>query len=276
MSDRDEEMLDYDSEGVGNNRGGSAKGASAPSDRKGSSARPAQLLQLVAAFESDAAIQSLRSRLRESLRPAVESLHTAIHSEMVAHTLLLYRYTRLQRKLMEAKEWTRLRAARKLNSWMEAAYGEHGQELIERIKREAHRLFDLFSEPADDDEWWPELFAGMVKDGSRTKHLLEALLLLNRYHEPIQRFYQDEAAGLELMELYLHTNKWTARQIEQDLIDDGVIKQRKKKKGDSTAVDASPGAAAAAAAGEAEETDDAEEGTPACAHAHQQLRGKGT
>ena len=115
----------------------------------------------------------------------------------------------------------------------------------------------------------------MVKDNGRTKHLLEALLLLNRYHEPIQRFYQDETARLELMEFYLRTKKIKAREIELNLIDDGVIKPRKKKKGGSAAVDASPGAAAAAA-GEAEETGETEEGTLARAHTHQQLGGKGT
>ena len=239
----DEEMSDREG-AAGNKRGG----ASAHSGRKGAGdcERPAQQLQLVIAFESDAAIRSLRPALRASLRPAVESLHTAIHSEMVAHTLMLYRFTRLQQKLMAAKKWTRIRAARQLNPWIEAAYGEHGQELVARIRHDAHRLFDLFSEPADDDEWWPGQLAAMVQDGGRTKHLLEALLLLNRYHEPIRRFYDTEADRLQLVRFYLRTKKWTARQIEQDLIADGVIKPRKNKQRGSSA------AVAAAAAGEAD------------------------
>jgi hypothetical protein len=165
----DEEMSDREG-AAGNKRGG----ASAHSGRKGAGERdrPAQQLQLVIAFESDAAIRSLRPAIQNSLRPAVEALHTAIHSEMVAHTLMLYRFTRLQQKLMAAKKWTRIRAARQLNPWIEAAYGEHGQELVARIRHDAHRLFDLFSEPADDDEWWPGQLAAMVKDGGRTKHLV--------------------------------------------------------------------------------------------------------
>ena len=121
-------------------------------DQQSSSPGPAQQ-QLLAAFESDAAIQALRPLLLARLRLAVESLHTAIESEMVAHALTLYRYTRLQQKLMAAKGWTRIRAAQQLNPWIAAAYGEQGQELVARLKHDAHRLFDLFSEPADDDEW---------------------------------------------------------------------------------------------------------------------------
>ena len=50
---------------------------------------------------------------------------------------MLYRYTRLQQKLTVAKKWTRIRAARQLNPWIEAAYGEHGQELVARIRHDA-------------------------------------------------------------------------------------------------------------------------------------------
>jgi len=138
MSERD--MSDVEES---DNSGGSAKGASAHSDRKDSSA------QLVASFESDAAIQSLRPALRASLRPAVESLQTTIHSEMVAHTLTLYRYTRLQQKLMAAKKWTRIRSARQLNSWIGAAYGEHGQELVARIRHDASSMSLTLRAPRD-------------------------------------------------------------------------------------------------------------------------------
>ena len=225
-------------------------------DQQSSSPAPAQQ-QLLAAFESDAAIQSLRPLLRARLRLAVESLHTAIESEMVAHALTLYRYTRLQQKLMAAKGWTRIRAAQQLNPWIAAAYGEHGQELVARLKHDAHRLFDLFSEPAGDDEWWPGQLAAIATDGGRARHLLEALLLLNRYHEPIQRFYDTEADRLQLVRFYLRTKKWTARRIEQDLIADGVIKPRKKMKGGSAAADAGKADASPAADDDAADAADA-------------------
>ena len=188
---------------------------------------------LLTAFDKDAVVKGLRPGLRDRLCPAVSSLQEAIQSEMVAHILTLFRYVRLQQQLMAVKEWGRNRAAQQLNKWIASAYeGEQGSahvELLVRIKHDAHRLFDLFSEPEDDDEWWPSELEAIAAEGGRAKHLLEALLLLNRYHESIQKSFEREADRLQLLEYYLRTVKWSAHQIEQDLINDGVIKPRKKK-----------------------------------------------
>jgi len=244
-------------------------GHSVSSARRSPARSPSPDGELLAVFESDAAIQALRPLLRARLRPAVVSLHTAIQSEIVAHALTLYRYTRLQQKLMAAKGWTRIRAAQQLNPWIAAAYGEHGQELVARIKHDAHRLFDLFSEPADDDEWWPGQLAAIAAGGGRTKHLLEALLLLNRYHEPIQRFYDTEADRLQLVRFYLRNKKWKARQIEQDLIADGVIKPRKnKQRGSSAAASAAAGSETEASASDHEDDVGEDSGNGTLARAH--------
>lgn len=169
-----------------------------PSDSQQQQQKPPPLLT---AFEKDAAMKGLRPGLRNRLRPAVSSLQEAIQSEMVAHILTLFRYVRLQQQLMAAKEWGRNRSAQQLNKWIASAYeGEQGSahvELLARIKHDAHRLFDLFSEPADDDEWWPSELEAIAAEGGRAKHLLEALLLLNRYHESIQRFYDRETDRLQ-------------------------------------------------------------------------------
>ena len=111
---------------------------------------------LLAVFDNDAIVKGLRPRLRDRLRPSVSLLQAAIQSEMVAHVLTLFRYVRLQQQLMSVKRWARKRAAKQLNLWIAAAYEGHQftSELAVRIKHDAHRLFDLFSEPAGDDEWW--------------------------------------------------------------------------------------------------------------------------
>src|SRR6478609_6971272 len=102
---------------------------------------------LLAAFDRDASLRRQPS-VRAALRPAVQSLQHAIRAETIAHALTLYRYVRLQRKLMAAaaarRGCTRLAAARRLNGWIAAAYSERWPELLPRIKHDAHRLFDLF------------------------------------------------------------------------------------------------------------------------------------
>jgi hypothetical protein len=110
------------------------------------------------------------------LRPSVESLDAAIQSEKIAHVLTLFRYVRLQQQLMDAKGWPRNQAAHHLNEWIAAAYeGQPGAaDMLARIKHDAHRLFDLFSEPANDDGWGPDELETIAADGSRAKHLLEA------------------------------------------------------------------------------------------------------
>ena len=92
---------------------------------------------------------------------------------------------------------------------------------------------------ADDDDEWPTQLEEIAAGGGRSKHLLEALILLNRYYEPIKQSYE-EVHRLQLLEYYLITKKWSAHQIEQDLINDDVIKPRKSK---SDAADAAADAA---------------------------------
>ena len=109
----------------------------------------------------------------------------------------------------------------------------------------------------------------MVQGGGRTKHLLEALLLLNRYHEPIQRFYDTETDRLQLVRFYLRTKKWKARQIEQDLVDDGVIKPRKnKQRGSSAAASAAAGSETEASASDHEDDVGQESGNGTLARSH--------
>jgi hypothetical protein len=155
-------------------------------------------------------------------------LQHAIRAETIAHALTLYRYVRLQRKLMAAaaarRGCTRLAAARRLNGWIAAAYGERWPELLPRIKHDAHRLFDLFGEPAADDDWWPQLLEELAAraGGGRAKHLLEALLVLGRHYAAIQCGYT-HANRLQLLRYYLLAQQWSARQIEADLLQDGIL-----------------------------------------------------
>ena len=92
---------------------------------------------MLAAFERDATTKALDRSVRARVRQAVQSLSTAIQSEMLAQVLALYRYTRLQQMLMDAKGWSRTRAAQQLNPWIAAVYGEQGRELMARIKHNA-------------------------------------------------------------------------------------------------------------------------------------------
>ena len=94
---------------------------------------------MLAAFERDATTKALDRSVRARVRQAVQSLSMAIQSEMVAQVLALYRYTRLQQKLMDAKGWSRIRAAQQLNPWIAAVYGEQGRELMAHIKHNAGR-----------------------------------------------------------------------------------------------------------------------------------------
>jgi hypothetical protein len=187
-------------------------------------------VSLLAAFDRDASLQRQPS-VRAALRPAVQSLQHAIRAETIAHALTLYRYVRLQRKLMAAAATrrggcTRLTAAKTLNRWIAAAYGERWPELLPRIKHDAHRLFDLFGEPAADDDWWPRLLEELAAGtgGGRARHLLEALLALDRHYAAIQCAYT-HANRLQLLRYYLLGQQWSARQIEADLLQDGVIRE---------------------------------------------------
>ena len=182
---------------------------------------------LLAAFDRDASLQRQPS-VRAALRPAVQSLQHAIRAETIAHALTLYRYVRLQRKLMAAGTrrggCTRLTAAKTLNRWIAAAYSERWPELLPRIKHDAHRLFDLFGEPAADDDWWPRLLEELAAraGGGRARHLLEALLALGRHYAAIQCAYT-HANRLQLLRYYLLAQQWSARQIEADLLQDGIL-----------------------------------------------------
>lgn len=193
--------------------------ASITSHTDSSSSRSASLLSALA---GDTSLQRLQPLRLANLRSAVTSLHSAIHSETVAHALTLYRYTRLQQKLMTVRRYTRKAAARKLNRWIAAAYSQQWPDLLPRIKHDAHRLFDLFSKPANDDEWWPQLLAEITAAGGRTKHLTLALRTLDCHEEAISNSYSN-ANRLRLMRYYLLTKQWSAQQIEADLLQEGVI-----------------------------------------------------
>ena len=157
-----------------------------------------------------------------SIRSAVTSLQLAIHSETVAHALTLYRYIRLQQKLIVMRRYTRLSAARKLNRWIAAAYNQQLPDLLPRIKHDAHCLFHLFSEPADDDEWWPQLLQPIAAAGGRAKHLIQALFMLDCHYAAIQEAY-GQAERMQLMRYYLLGKQWSALEIENDLLQDGII-----------------------------------------------------
>jgi hypothetical protein len=181
-------------------------------------------LSLVRALSQDASLQRLQPLTLQSLRRAARSLQVAIHSETVAHALTLYRYVRLQQKLMATRaRYKRKAAARKLNIWIAAACSPQSTDLLRRMKRDAHRLFALFREPVDDDEWWPELLGevAVAAGGGRTRHVLQALFLLDIHSSAIAELY-NAAARLQLMRYYLLT-KQSARQIEAELLQDGVI-----------------------------------------------------
>ena len=140
----------------------------------------------------------------------------------MAHALTLYRYVRLQQQLMAARGYPRKNAARKLNSWIAAAYRQQWPDLLTRIKRNAHRLFDVFREPVDDSEWWPELLGQVAAAGGRAKHLLTALFALDRHHSAIVASYY-KADRLRLMRFYLLKKRWSGHEIELDLQQGGVV-----------------------------------------------------
>ena len=227
--DMDAAFADEESEEEKENAAASAAGSSI------ASTLPPDV-SLLSALASDASLQSLSPLPLAAIRTAVTCLQHAIHSETVAHALTLYRYLRLLQKLMAMRRYTRLSAARKLNGWLAAAYSQQLSELVRRIKRDGHRLFDLFSEPADDDEWWPQLLQAIGAAGGRAKQLIEALLMLEFHHAAIVEMY-DPAERLQLMRYYLLGKRWSARQIEAGLLQDGVIQ-----------IEADAAAAAAAAA----------------------------
>ena len=179
-------------------------------------------VSLLSALASDASLQSLPPLQLANLRTAVTSLQHAIHSETVAHALTLYRYIRLQQKLIAMRRYTRPKAARKLNRWIAAAYSQQLPELLKRIKHDARYLFRLFSEPAADDEWWPLLLKAIGAAGGRAKHLIQALFILDTHYAAIQEAY-GQAERLRLMRYYLLKKQWSAREIEADLLQDGVI-----------------------------------------------------
>ena len=114
--------------------------------------------------------------------------------------------------------------------------------------------------------------------GDPTKQLLEAMLLLNRYHEPIRNFCDTEKDRLQMIKFYLPD--WKAINIETDLIHDGVIKRRKKKRGSKAAAAAADESGASDRGGEedavgAETFDGAkenEDGKHARAHADEPAR----
>lgn len=179
-------------------------------------------VSLLSALADDASLQRLPPLQLTSLRSAVTSLQQAIHSDTVAHALMLYRYVRLQQKLIKMRRYKRITAACKLNKWIAAAYRRQLPDLLPRIKHDAHRMFDLFGEPADDDEWWPQLLQNIDAAGGRAKYLIESLLTLDSHHEAIVDGY-DVAERLRLMRYYLLVKRWSARQIEADLRQDGII-----------------------------------------------------
>jgi len=188
-------------------------------------------VSLLSALASDASLQSLPPLPLQAIHTAVTCLQHAIHSETVARALMLYRYLRLLQKLMAVRRYTRLTAARKLNRWIAAAYSQQQPDLLPRIRHDAKCLFNLFSEPADDDEWWPRQLravaaaaaAAAAAAGGQTKHLLRSLFMLDHHHKAICEVY-GQAERLRLMRYYLLTKKWSAREIEADLLQDGVIK----------------------------------------------------
>ncbi len=190
--------------------------------RSNSSSSSSSSVSLLSALAGDASLQRLQPLRLANLRSAVNALQHAIHSETVAHALTLYRYVRLQQKLIAVRRYKRKTAARKLNGWISAAYGQQWPDLFLRIKHDAHRLFDLCSEPADDDEWWPQLLEEIAAAHGRAKHLLVALLALDSHHVAIRQSYT-KAHRLQLIRYYLLTQQWSARQIEQDLLQDGII-----------------------------------------------------
>ena len=176
---------------------------------------------LLSAFEDDAFMRKVAPSVLVGLRRDVKSLQRRIHSEMVAHTLTLYHYVRLQQKLMQARRCGRLAAARQLNRWLDVAYSDQS-DMLKRLKRDAPRLFDLFSEPADDDEWWVNVLEQISATSSRAKHLLESLFILNHHHAAIKDAYTEENQ-LMIIKYYILNNKWSARKIEKDLEEDGVV-----------------------------------------------------
>jgi hypothetical protein len=180
---------------------------------------PTDLLRAVSA---DRSLRRLQPALLATLRNAAHSLQQAIHIETVAHALTLYRYVRLQQQLMAARGYPRKAAARKLNSWIAAAYSQRCPDLLARIKRNAHRLFDVFREPANEEEWWPELLEKVAAAGGRAKHLLTALFALDSHHSAIVESY-DKADWLQLMRYYLLTKRWSGCEIESDLKRDGIV-----------------------------------------------------
>ena len=196
--------------------------ASAAASIASAAARGVRDVSLLSALAGDASLQSLPPLQLASLRGAVTPLQHAIHSETVAHALTLYRYIRLQQKLIAMRRYTRPKAARKLNRWIAAAYSQQLPELLKRIKHDARYLFRLFSEPAADDEWWPLLLKAIGAAGGRAKHLIQALFMLDCHYAAIQEAY-GQAERLRLLRYYLLTKKWSAREIEADLLQDGVI-----------------------------------------------------
>jgi len=184
-------------------------------------ARPV-VADLLGALSADRSLQRLQPLTLATLRNAANLLQQAIHTETVAHALTLYRHVRLQQQLMAARGYLRKNAARKLNSWIAAAYSQQWPDLLTRIKRDAHRMFEVFREPVDQDEWWPTLLTEVAAAGGRAKHLLTALFTLDRHHSAIVASYY-KADRLHLMRYYLLTKRWSGHEIELDLQQDGVV-----------------------------------------------------
>jgi len=175
---------------------------------------------LLTALSGDPAL-GLVDAVKEAAYSAATLLQNALHSETAARVLTLYRYTRLQKKLM-CKGRSRYAAAAKLNKYLTAVYGE--TEWQKKVSSGASRLFQLFAAPARDDEWWPSLLGEIVTcvRGGSLKHLHEALLMFARHRRSIAKRYTPKSR-LQLIRYYLLTEQWTARQIEADLQQMGVI-----------------------------------------------------
>lgn len=201
---------------------------------------------LLASFLTDPTIHQLSPSFKKRLHSALLSLHTALESQHISRVLSLYRYVRLHHLLITLKGWARNQAAQHLNKWITQELNCRGEEdvdvgdsitsnefhMLRQLKNDAHRVFELFHEPVEEEEWWPRLLSripSLVRE-NRPKGVLHILRLLNQYHASIVKCYPTLNLRLQLYEWYLTVSGFNATQIKEDLIKDGIIQVTRRKK----------------------------------------------
>jgi hypothetical protein len=172
---------------------------------------------------------------------AAQLLQTALHSEIVAHLLALYRYTRLHRVLCVELGLRPKAATQRLNGWLSAAYGTGSGDVdnesnesdseessfLSRIKDDARRVNHIFidaqEEPAVAEEWWPTVLQSLATGRRRPTHALAVLRVLNQHHDAICRKYPVLADRRQLWSFYLRLQNWSASSVVEDLREKRVL-----------------------------------------------------